>query len=150
MLRASAFHVLFAAVICAHIPFFITCAAKHVGIGGSGSNGSGCGSGSSGRRALSVACSAAPGFGAAGASEGTGPRVCILGGGFGGLYTAVKLESLIWPRGTKPRVSWGELSGKVGCLVAHYRFCSHAVRLACWMLNGPPVLHRRLTAPRSP
>ncbi|KAI7840189.1 hypothetical protein COHA_005972 [Chlorella ohadii] len=77
--------------------------AKHVGISGSGSNG--CGSGSSGRRALSVACSAAPGFGAAGASEGTGPRVCILGGGFGGLYTAVKLESLIWPRGTKPRVT---------------------------------------------
>jgi NADH dehydrogenase FAD-containing subunit len=31
--------------------------------------------------------------------------VCILGGGFGGLYTAVKLESLFWPRGTKPRVT---------------------------------------------
>lgn len=31
--------------------------------------------------------------------------MCILGGGFGGLYTAVKLESLIWPRGTKPRVT---------------------------------------------
>jgi NADH:ubiquinone reductase (non-electrogenic) len=27
------------------------------------------------------------------------PRVCILGGGFGGLYTAVKLEALLWPRG---------------------------------------------------
>ena len=34
-----------------------------------------------------------------------GPRVCILGGGFGGLYTAVKLENLFWPRGTKPRVT---------------------------------------------
>ena len=34
-----------------------------------------------------------------------GPRVCILGGGFGGLYTAVKLESLFWTRGTKPRVT---------------------------------------------
>lgn len=34
-----------------------------------------------------------------------GPRVCILGGGFGGLYTAVKLESLFWTRGMKPRVT---------------------------------------------
>jgi demethylphylloquinone reductase len=34
-----------------------------------------------------------------------GPRVCIVGGGFGGLYTAVKLEGLVWPRGTKPRVT---------------------------------------------
>lgn len=42
---------------------------------------------------------------AAGAPIGDGPRVCILGGGFGGLYTAVKLESLFWPRGTKPRVT---------------------------------------------
>lgn len=32
------------------------------------------------------------------------PRVCILGGGFGGLYTAVKLDSLMWPEGTKPQV----------------------------------------------
>ena len=30
--------------------------------------------------------------------------MCILGGGFGGLYTAVKLESLIWPKGKKPKV----------------------------------------------
>eukprot|EP00889_Picochlorum_renovo_P008571 jgi/Picre1/35601/NNA_003062.t1 len=26
------------------------------------------------------------------------------GGGFGGLYTAIKLEQLMWPRGVKPRV----------------------------------------------
>jgi hypothetical protein len=31
------------------------------------------------------------------------PRVCILGGGFGGLYTAIKLELLMWPRGKKPK-----------------------------------------------
>ncbi|KAL4423108.1 hypothetical protein ABPG77_004791 [Micractinium sp. CCAP 211/92] len=61
--------------------------------------------GPAGRRGLLTACSAAPGAGAAGMGEGSGPRVCILGGGFGGLYTAVKLESLIWPRGTKPRVT---------------------------------------------
>ncbi len=28
----------------------------------------------------------------------------MLGGGFGGLYTAVKLESLMWPKGNKPKV----------------------------------------------
>jgi hypothetical protein len=33
------------------------------------------------------------------------PRVCILGGGFGGLYTAIKLELLMWPRGKKPKAS---------------------------------------------
>ncbi len=33
-----------------------------------------------------------------------GPRVCILGGGFGGLYTAVRLDQLIWPRESRPQV----------------------------------------------
>eukprot|EP00877_Chromochloris_zofingiensis_P003349 jgi/Chrzof1/13014/Cz07g16140.t1 len=33
------------------------------------------------------------------------PRVCILGGGFGGLYTAIKLETLLWPKGKKPKVT---------------------------------------------
>lgn len=32
------------------------------------------------------------------------PRVCILGGGFGGLYTALRLESLEWPRDKKPQI----------------------------------------------
>lgn len=36
---------------------------------------------------------------------GSRPRVCIVGGGFGGLYTAIKLDQLMWPRGTKPRVT---------------------------------------------
>jgi len=30
--------------------------------------------------------------------------VCILGGGFGGLYTALRLESLVWPSDKKPQV----------------------------------------------
>ena len=34
------------------------------------------------------------------------PRICILGGGFGGLYTALRLESLVWPDDKKPQVSW--------------------------------------------
>eukprot|EP00210_Caulerpa_lentillifera_P001118 g1079.t1 len=33
------------------------------------------------------------------------PRICILGGGFGGLYTAVKLEGLMWPNGMRPQVT---------------------------------------------
>ncbi|KAL6588225.1 hypothetical protein OROMI_001203 [Orobanche minor] len=32
------------------------------------------------------------------------PRICILGGGFGGLYTALRLESLDWPDGKRPQV----------------------------------------------
>lgn len=32
------------------------------------------------------------------------PRICILGGGFGGLYTALRLESLEWPDDKKPQV----------------------------------------------
>lgn len=32
------------------------------------------------------------------------PKVCILGGGFGGLYTALRLESLVWSDDKKPQV----------------------------------------------
>ena len=32
------------------------------------------------------------------------PRVCILGGGFAGLYTALRLESLVWAPEKKPQV----------------------------------------------
>ena len=31
--------------------------------------------------------------------------MCILGGGFGGLYTAVRLDQLLWPRGSKPQLT---------------------------------------------
>ncbi|KEH20929.1 NADH dehydrogenase [Medicago truncatula] len=33
------------------------------------------------------------------------PRVCILGGGFGGLYTALRLESLEWSEDNKPQIA---------------------------------------------
>ena len=41
---------------------------------------------------------------AAGASTAAGgrPRVCIVGGGFAGLYTALRLESLVWPDALRP------------------------------------------------
>ena len=61
--------------------------------------------GGAGRAAFATAAAADnPDYAAAAGSEASGPRVCILGGGFGGLYTAVKLESLLWPQGTKPKV----------------------------------------------
>ncbi|GJP78290.1 hypothetical protein CLOP_g8614 [Closterium sp. NIES-67] len=34
----------------------------------------------------------------------TRPRVCILGGGFGGLYTALRLDSLLWTDEQRPQV----------------------------------------------
>lgn len=33
------------------------------------------------------------------------PRVVVLGGGFGGLYTALRLDSLEWPEGKRPTVT---------------------------------------------
>jgi NADH dehydrogenase FAD-containing subunit len=52
-----------------------------------------------------AAASAAGPSSASAAPPAGGPRVCILGGGFGGLYTAVKLEALMWPPGTRPQVT---------------------------------------------
>ena len=33
------------------------------------------------------------------------PRICILGGGFGGLYTALRLHQLVWTAGQKPEIT---------------------------------------------
>uniref|UniRef100_UPI00286E25FB NAD(P)/FAD-dependent oxidoreductase n=1 Tax=Chamaesiphon sp. VAR_69_metabat_338 TaxID=2964704 RepID=UPI00286E25FB len=33
------------------------------------------------------------------------PRICILGGGFGGLYTALRLHQLAWEPGQKPEIT---------------------------------------------
>ncbi|KAL3147686.1 hypothetical protein ABBQ32_002435 [Trebouxia sp. C0010 RCD-2024] len=38
-------------------------------------------------------------------SSNATPRICILGGGFGGLYTAVRLESLMWPHSRRPQIT---------------------------------------------
>lgn len=35
----------------------------------------------------------------------TSPRICILGGGFGGLYTALRLNQLPWTAATKPEIT---------------------------------------------
>jgi demethylphylloquinone reductase len=33
------------------------------------------------------------------------PRICILGGGFGGLYTALRLHQLVWETGQQPEIT---------------------------------------------
>jgi len=33
-------------------------------------------------------------------------RICILGGGFGGLYTALRLSQLPWEKSERPELSW--------------------------------------------
>jgi hypothetical protein len=42
---------------------------------------------------------------AAADSSASGLSICVLGGGFGGLYTALRLEALPWPAGSAPRVT---------------------------------------------
>jgi hypothetical protein len=52
----------------------------------------------------SVCTAAAPG-GASSGPNSSSPRIFVLGGGFGGLYAAIRLDSLMWPRNTKPTVT---------------------------------------------
>ena len=33
------------------------------------------------------------------------PKVCVVGGGFGGLYTALRLSTLVWPGNSKPEIT---------------------------------------------
>ncbi|KAK9167542.1 hypothetical protein Scep_002733 [Stephania cephalantha] len=52
-----------------------------------------------------ISSSVGSGMGSGGSDEPKSkPRICILGGGFGGLYTALRLESLVWPDDKKPQV----------------------------------------------
>ncbi|EFJ21917.1 hypothetical protein SELMODRAFT_268023 [Selaginella moellendorffii] len=37
-------------------------------------------------------------------SDRKSPRICILGGGFGGLYTALRLDSLVWTPEKRPQI----------------------------------------------
>ena len=57
------------------------------------------------RAASSSATEEAPPKPAGAPPPSSTPRVCVLGGGFGGLYTAVRLEGLLWPSGKRPAVT---------------------------------------------
>ena len=53
------------------------------------------------------------------AARPSGPRICVLGGGFGGLYAALRLESLPWPQGGTPEVCEGRARECVLWACAH-------------------------------
>ncbi len=42
---------------------------------------------------------------ATGRGERRRPKVCVVGGGFGGLYTALRLSSLVWKESCKPEIT---------------------------------------------
>jgi hypothetical protein len=50
-------------------------------------------------------CTASAPRGTAGAPKSSSPRIFVLGGGFGGLHAAIRLDSLMWPRNMKPSVT---------------------------------------------
>ncbi|KAG2435818.1 hypothetical protein HXX76_007013 [Chlamydomonas incerta] len=58
-----------------------------------------------GSRAVATQAAGSPAFGPGTSSGHHSPRVVVLGGGFGGLYAAVRLEQLMWPRGNKPQIT---------------------------------------------
>jgi hypothetical protein len=82
---------------------------------------------------------------AAAGPPAAGPRICVLGGGFGGLYTALRLESLPWSDGAAPQITLvdrGErfvfkpllyelLSGEMDAAEARRRWRSVAWRGCC-------------------
>ncbi|GHP08329.1 hypothetical protein PPROV_000706800 [Pycnococcus provasolii] len=56
-------------------------------------------------RTLSVVTAAAGSRGEARSTPHNPPRICIVGGGFGGLYTALRLDGLSWPAPTPSSTS---------------------------------------------
>jgi NADPH-dependent 2,4-dienoyl-CoA reductase/sulfur reductase-like enzyme len=52
------------------------------------------------------------------------PDVCIVGGGFGGLYTALKLDALGWEKGRAPRITLIDRSDKFVFLPMLYEVMS--------------------------
>ena len=55
------------------------------------------------------------------------PDIAVLGGGFGGLYTALRLSSLDWGRGPKPRVTLVDRSDRFIFLPMLYELTTGAV-----------------------
>jgi hypothetical protein len=64
------------------------------------------------------------------------PRICVLGGGFGGLYTALRLDSLVWSPENQPQVPLKRISRSLVCLSKI--FCH------CIILDAFPVTGWRL------
>ncbi len=60
--------------------------------------------------------------------------VCVLGGGFGGLYTALRLSGLDWG-GAKPRITLVDRSDRFVFLPMLYELATGSV--ACWEVAPP-------------
>ena len=71
-----------------------------------------------------------------GSRPGGPPRICILGGGFGGLYAAIRLENLLWPNNKRPQASPACLSVPASVCWPRARFGSAASSL-CPSLPRP-------------
>ena len=56
--------------------------------------------------------------------------VCVLGGGFGGLYTALRLASLEWTSVSKPRVRLVDRNERVAFLPMMYELTTGTA--SCW------------------
>lgn len=60
----------------------------------------------------------------------TTPRICILGGGFGGLYTALRLDQLPWDEGQNPEIILIDQSDRFVFLPLLYELVTE--ELATW------------------
>lgn len=56
-------------------------------------------------------------------------RICVLGGGFGGLYTALRLQKMPW-RGRRPVVTLVDKRDKFTFLPLLYEFASEILRIS--------------------
>lgn len=72
-------------------------------------------------------------MGATGAEGGgaEAERICVLGGGFGGLYAALRLQQMPW-RGRKPIVTLVDKRDKFTFLPLLYEFASELRELEGW------------------
>lgn len=57
-----------------------------------------------------------------------GQRICILGGGFGGLYTALRLHKLPW-RGKRPIITLVDKRDKFTFLPLLYEFAGESAEM---------------------
>lgn len=65
----------------------------------------------------------------------TQPNICILGGGFGGLYTALRLSQLSWEGFTPPQITLVDQSDRFVFLPLLYELLTH--ELETWEIAPP-------------
>ncbi len=63
------------------------------------------------------------------------PQVCILGGGFGGLYTALRLSQLSWEGSTPPQITLVDQNDRFVFLPLLYELITH--ELETWEIAPP-------------